>query len=495
MMLGFLAAVIPARAQTQVVQKFDGTAPATTPVFTVGDKWEVVWDSPAPLRITLLSSDGTIVAGTTGVFRGSFYQPKGGSFYLQVDGSGNGVMPPWHLAVQEVAGDASPTNSVTAAGPGMHFVPPSVQPPAASAAASTNTVASTPAPPAPAPPPPPVVNLTEDQTRAVVMIEGDNTEGTGFLVKMPDGPAVVTNLHVLASNPNVRILTNTGAQITTLGMKGASDRDLALLAIKDDHYSYLDLDANLSGDVHPGDDIITPGNSQGGEVVLDTHGTVVGVGPDRVEFTNPIYHGNSGGPVFHSKTGKVLGVVTEATKVDTSNELDKTSFGSRDSAITGSMRYFGLRLDTVPKWETYDPVEFQTETTFLDQFHAQSRRLDSYLNSSARNDAQANDADENARPSSTFYLTDDKIVKAHTDFMQQANGGDGSERLDAFRAWLFTMDNIADTNLAAIQNPNNFYSFEQQRARQELAYRQALKKELDSFNDDISRAESLGHHN
>ena len=406
-------------------------------------------------------------------------------------------MPPWDLSIVEM-GDV-PAGSPMMAGP-ENFVPPAIQPPGPSLAnpAVTNAAPSPSSAPAAAvatiaAPPAPPVSLTEDQTRAVVMIEGDQAEGTGFLVKMPDGPVVVTNLHVIAGNANIRILTNTGAQITTLGLKGATDRDLAIFPIKDANYSYLDLDTTIDKDVHPGDEVITPGNSEGGEVVLSTRGSVIAVGPQRIEFSNPIYHGNSGGPVFHSKTGKVLAVVTEAVKVENVDDLDKASFASHDSAISGEMRYFGLRLDTVPQWEAYDPARFQTETTFLEEFHQQSRRIDSYLNSSEKTDSAASKRnDDNARPDSKLYLSDDKIVKAHDAFLQQANGGDASQRLDAFRGWLFALDGIAETNVTQIQAPDNFYQFDRQRARQELSYRKALEKELDSFGDDISRAESLG---
>jgi hypothetical protein len=432
------------------------------------------------------------------MFRGSFYLPKGGTFYLQVDGVSHGPIPPWHLTVTEM-GEASAVGAAppTSVRPEGVFHAPAVLAPASSTnLAPQNIAVGNPVTPPVAPAPmstAPVVNLTEDQTRAVVMIEGDNTEGTGFLIKTAEGPCVVTNIHVIAGNPNIRILTNTGAQIAVLGLKGASDRDLAMFSIQDAHYSYLELNTDISNTVQPGDDVITPGNSEGGEVVLNTHGTVLGVGPGRIEFTNPIYHGNSGGPVFHTKSGKVIGVVTQAMKVDVTDDLDKASFASRTSAITASMRYFGLRLDTVPKWEVYDMVQFQTQTTFLEQFHQQSRRLDSYLNSSAATDTAASgNNDDNSAPDSKLYLTDDKIRKAHEEFMEHVNGADGAEKLDAFRSWLFELNSIADSNMDPIQDMNNFYTFNQQRAREEIAYRKALRKELDGFGDDVSRAESLG---
>jgi hypothetical protein len=297
---------------------------------------------------------------------------------------------------------------------------------------------------------------------------------------MADGPVVVTNLHVLADNPHVQITTNTGAVIPVLSMKGASDRDLAELAIKDDGYSYLEVAPNVSQIVQTGDAVITPGNSEGGQVVLNTSGKILGLGPERIEFDNPIYHGNSGGPVFHSKTGKVLGVVTEAVKVDVSDDLDKTSFASRNSAIGASMRYFGLRLDTVPSWVPVDASRFQVETTFLDQFDQASRALDSYLN-----------APDDDKPEDNLWRDNPNIVKANTNYFSQANGSDASTQLDALRQWLSSMYDVVNVNLDAIQDPKNFYSFDQEQARNEIAYRKALKAELDVRSDNLSQLASL----
>ena len=346
----------------------------------------------------------------------------------------------------------------------------------------------------------PAVKLTEDQARAVVLIKGDNAEGTGFMIKTPDGPAIVTNIHVIANNPNLKITTNTGALVKVLSEKGASDRDLALLAIQDAGYNYLEMAPDISQIVQPGDDVVAPGNSQGGEVMLNTAGKVLGIGPVRIEIDNPIYHGNSGGPVFHTKSGKVLGVVTEAMKVDMSNDLDKASFASRNSAISGTMRYFGLRVDTVSAWVPIDSRRFQIETTFLDQFHEQSRRLDAYLNPPKRNRNQSgyyndgnNNNDNNDDTVSKIYLGDEKIMKANNGFTQRASGSDTSQRIEALKGLLFDLQCVADLNVNQIQNANNFYSFDRERAHDELDYRKALKAELNSIGNDIERLGGLPH--
>jgi hypothetical protein len=515
--VGYLATVVSAYSDAHIVQKFSSSDTNTsTATFTVQDKWEVLWFSPSPLNLTLLSADGSVVTGVHALFRGSLYLPKGGTFYLQINSNHPEMKAPWQIVVAEVSDGAN--LNMADVGPMFgnpgdpNYAPPgSVLPPGTGAQSTTDnssgngnsfsrtsgptstppspTLAST---PAPTPPPPatpaPIVKLTDDQARAVVLIKGDNAEGTGFLIKTMTGPAVVTNIHVIANNPNLKITTNTGALVQVLSEKGASDRDMAMLAIEDKGYSYLDMAPDISSVVQPGDEVITPGNSQGGEVMLNTAGKVLGIGPERIEIDNPIYHGNSGGPVVHTKSGKVLGVVTEAMKVDMSNDLDKASFASRNSAISGSMRYFALRMDTVSGWIPIDSRTFQIETTFLDQFHEQSRRLDSYLNTSDKNSSgNTSSGDNSGGDVSKIYLNDEKIMKANNNYIQQSSGADTAQRIESLRGLLFDLQCVADINMNQIQNAGNFYAFDQERARDELDYRKALKDELTSIGNNIER--------
>ncbi len=481
------------------LQKFEGTGSQTTTSFNVGDQWEVRW-AGLGMNLSVLAADNSVVAGAVG-FRGALYVPKGGTYHLQIDYIPfPGVqMPAPHWSVEVLLMNslatqapstlpnyALPTGSGTSSSPLAAITPSNA--PAAPASPFGSPVPPTPVPPAPVPAsaPAPTVNLTGDQARAVVLIKGDNAEGTGFMIKTPAGPVVITNIHVIANNPNIKVTTSTGALVSVLSEKGASDRDLAMLTIQDAGYSYLQLAPDISTVAQPGDEVITPGNSQGGEVMLNTAGKVLGIGPQRVEIDNPIYHGNSGGPVFHTKSGKVLGVVTEAMKVDMSNDLDKASFASRNSAISGSMRYFALRLDTVPQWVPIESRRFQIETTFLDQFEDQSQRLDSFLNSSDKGSPNNTSSDD-----AKLYLTDDKIMKANNDYETEASGADTAQRIQALREMLFELESIADSNMDQISTPQNFYSFDQERAQGERDYRKALRAELDSIGNNIERLGSL----
>jgi hypothetical protein len=492
-------AVALARGQENVVEKFTGADPqTTTPAFTVKDNWELRWDAqPAYMSISVVAPDGSVVAGASALQAGSLFLAKGGTYQLKVHRDA-GKSPAWTITVVDSVAPETPP----AAGPAPPFTANYVPPPAEAAATTVaaSPPASTNAAPASAMPfevqPPadehaaPTGSLTEAQAHAVVVIKGDAAEGTGFLVHGPDGPAVITNLHVLAANPNVKILTTTGEVVTTTGLKGASDRDLALISIKDNHYSYLDLDTDIAGTVQNGDEVITPGNSEGGEVVLDTHGTVLGVGPERIEISNPIYHGNSGGPVVHLKSGRVIAVVTQALKVRPQDDLDRASFANKNSAIIATMRYFGLRVDTVPKWEAYDWPQFLDETTFISNFHDLSRCLDSLMNGAAYERAHLATGDEYGPPNSQYYQKNPKIVAAHDNFHRLSTDADQSQKLDASREMVMDLDGIAATDMDAIKRPGNFYSFDEIRVQQEIKYREALQKEIDSAGDRIS---DMGH--
>jgi S1-C subfamily serine protease len=330
---------------------------------------------------------------------------------------------------------------------------------------------------------PPAGGISADKVaQGIVIIKGDNAEGTGFLVKTANGPAVITNQHVLGNNPNLHIQTTTGVVLTPTGVKAATDRDLAMLTIADGPYTYLPLATDLSTIAHANDDVITPGNSEGGDVALTTTGQLVAIGPDRVEINNPIFHGNSGGPVFHVKSGTVIGVVTEAMTVDLSDDLDKASFTSRNSAIKSNKRYFALRIDTVPKWEDVDLRQFENETTFLDKFEEQSERLDSFLNSK-QDKSQSVDA--------KIYEQDERIMTAWQSFQTRLAGADMGGKLDALRQLSFDLGGVADRDLSTVQTQGNFYSYNQHLAHDEADYRVALKKELDDFSSDVNRISFL----
>jgi hypothetical protein len=96
-----------------------------------------------------------------------------------------------------------------------------------------------------------------------------------------------------------------------------------------------------------GDPILIPGNAEGAGVVKAIEGKVVGIGPDLIEVDAPFVKGNSGSPIIHLPTGKVLGVATYYTERKVSNGKD---------GVKTEIRRFGYRLDSVTTWE---PINWQ----------------------------------------------------------------------------------------------------------------------------------------
>ena len=116
--LFFLAGgILLAQGQDKLVATFDGPTAQTTGPFTVTDKWELRWTGASSLTITARNADGTVAFGTAATADGSLYEPKGGTFYLQLAGAPSASAPAWHVSVVEVG--PSPTASSLAV-----YVPP-----------------------------------------------------------------------------------------------------------------------------------------------------------------------------------------------------------------------------------------------------------------------------------------------------------------------------------------------------------------------------------
>ena len=93
-----------------------------------------------------------------------------------------------------------------------------------------------------------------------------------------------------------------------------------------------------------GDDVAVLGNGEGQGVINTIIGRIVGIGPDLVEVDAPFVPGNSGSPIIHLKTGKVIGVATYSV----TNQYDVTTSRKLTRPV---IRRFGYRLDGVDKWQ------------------------------------------------------------------------------------------------------------------------------------------------
>ena len=504
-----------AHADENVAQEFSGSGSTTTAIFKVQGKWEVRWNARQVVSVAVMAPDGTIVAGAAGVLRGSLFIPVEGQYYLKI--SDATVVPPPAPATNPLAAgtNAPPTSAVP---PGSTNSPPLPSPSPtpsptpepsteatiswhlqvvelgasvpANAALTVYTpffivpdVAVAPGTPPPVAPPP---TLTDRQMRALVTIRGDNATGTGFLLHSPDGNFVVTTLHLLAANPNIKISTVAGVQVNTTSLKAAADRDVAFFTVAD-HPGTIPL-ATDPNSIKAGDQVIIPDVNQRYDALAGRSGTVIGIGPQQIDFDTRLGSNAEGSPVINVKNGNVLAMVGGMKKVDISNTIAQAWPANPAPGSAGIIPYYGLRLTGIKAWENYDPDRFLSETLFLKQVHTDTRYLDSYLN--GRHHHSIEEA-ETAPHSGNYYLNNPKLRSAIETYNHFSVGADKNQRLQAARELLFDLIGIADTDVATLQDWNSPYTYDRTRAQEELAYRKALRKQLDDLSNNIVQFDDL----
>ena len=297
-------------------------------------------------------------------------------------------------------------------------------------------------------------------------VKGDRAQGAGFFLKTGTGTVVITTLDLLSNNPNLEIDTSNGNKVTVTQIRGATDRDVAMISVKD--FGYPGLEPGDPIAVQPGDSVLTVG----GNGAPDPSKGVVSVGPERIELDH--FHAMEGSPIVQATTGKVIGVVSVMAVPFSADNFNDQNFADREEQRNEANAAVALRFDNVAGWESYTWDRLQNQTMFLDIFHQHTRDLDSYLNGHH---------DEGSK----LWRNDDKIKSANSTFLQDTVGGDSSQRVEALHALLFELGVIADTDLDQIAQPANFSAFEEKRAASEMAYRQALKAQIENYGDNISR--------
>lgn len=210
-------------------------------------------------------------------------------------------------------------------------------------------------------------DLASDVLDAMVVIKGKEGSGSGFICSLNGKIYVVTNQHVISGLTNARFQTRGGITLQPVNWQVAKDVDLVIMEVVGlpADVKPLQLLTDLSKQVAQADQVTIPGNSEGHGVVTQTHGQLLAIGGQRIETDAPVYPGNSGSPIIHRKSGKVIGVLTEAERL-IFDEFTKHSFKDKKSAIKSEVRYFGYRIDTVGGWRPITASALNNERILLD---------------------------------------------------------------------------------------------------------------------------------
>jgi hypothetical protein len=312
-------------------------------------------------------------------------------------------------------------------------------------------------------------DLTPEQLSAIVTISGKAGSGTGFFCSLNGKVYVLTNQHVLAGNADATFRTQSGVSLRMEAIYGADSADLALLVPKSIPADVVpfDLLERPEMNARKDDPVLIPGNSKGDGVVTQTPGKIVAIGPQRIETDNPVYPGNSGSPLVHLQSGKVIGVLTEAELISL-NEFEKASFRSKQSAIKSEIRYFAHRADTVSKWIPMNWNYFQ-ET---DHLVAQSRdELDCLL-------AYLTDSSEKYKTFKELHEASNRAAA-----VWRSGSHSPADKFDALRRFIRDIDGLTRRAQRRLENRQFSYIHRQQVRDIEMLV-EYLRGNLDIANRD-----------
>jgi hypothetical protein len=192
---------------------------------------------------------------------------------------------------------------------------------------------------------------------SLVFVEGAGGSGSGFVCRTKDGDFLLTNQHVVSAMPSFRLTRMDQSVIPTGPMAAAIGHDIMRFVVQGAETPLIAME-NVDSEATIGDDIIVLGNTEGARVIQPLRGTLLGIGPDRVEVSAEFLPGNSGSPIIHVKTGKVLGLATY---------LMTSKFKEFTSADRRSVRRFGYRIDSVKQWQGVHWPSFQAERVSMEK--------------------------------------------------------------------------------------------------------------------------------
>lgn len=218
--------------------------------------------------------------------------------------------------------------------------------------------------------------MTNEEKSAIVAFQGSNGSATGFIALFKDKPFIFTNIHVIAGLDKITVGTFAGDELDIPGAAYlAKDHDIAIIPLKEipEGCTPITISRKIGGNALNKDEVIVCGNSEGSGTILETKGSILGFGPKLVELDCPFYQGNSGSPIFHSKTRSVIGIVSHVTIASGSSKIRDASRANNNSAVKSDVRYFGYRIDSVKDWEKAQIAALRKLDKALNDFE---RKLD-----------------------------------------------------------------------------------------------------------------------
>jgi hypothetical protein len=211
---------------------------------------------------------------------------------------------------------------------------------------------------------------------SLLFATGTAGAGSGFIASMAGGNFLVTNAHVAAEIRDAEFKSLDGAVIRGGVPSVAIGEDIFCMALPAGGKPFPVMQ-NVDQNAAIGDEVAVLGNAEGAGVIKTIIGRIVGIGPNLVEVDAPFVPGNSGSPIVHLKTGKVIGVATYTLTQD----YDLTTERKLPRPV---VRRFGYRIDSVKGWQAVNWAAFDAQAERMESIKQLTDDLTSFFQDSAQ---------------------------------------------------------------------------------------------------------------
>ena len=300
---------------------------------------------------------------------------------------------------------------------------------------------------------------------SLVFVTGAAGSGSGFIATIGSANYLVTNVHVAAGIRDAAFKTLDGTVVQGGVPSMAVGEDIFCMAMPPGGKPFQimqSVDANAA----IGDDVVVLGNAEGAGVVNTLIGKIVGIGPNLVEIDAPFVPGNSGSPIVHLKTGKVIGVATYLV----TNQYDLTTDQKLKKPV---VRRFGYRLDSVKGWQAVRWPSFNAQAARMEGIETLTNDLYDFFR----------DLDEHKGVVTPGRHTNPVIKTRIDDWLDAKSHNPSAEDADIADANFISFLKIAcQSDITAAQSQVTYDYF-----RRELADQKQTRDQMASAFQDIIR--------
>jgi hypothetical protein len=299
--------------------------------------------------------------------------------------------------------------------------------------------------------------VMQSHAGSLVVVTGSAAAGSGFIVTLGGANYLVTNAHVAAGIRDAAFKTLHGTMVQGGAASVAVGEDIFCMAMGAGGRPF-EVMQNVDANAAVGDDVVVLGNAEGEGVVNTIIGRIVGIGPNLVEIDAPFVPGNSGSPIVHLKSGKVIGVATYTV----TNQYDLTTNRRLKRPI---VRRFGYRLDSVTGWQRVNWRAFDAQAVEMENIEGLTDDLYDFFRGLAENNGRMTPGQ------TTNRIIKDLIYEWIDDTSHHASPED---KIQADQSFLSSLKVVCQSDVSTAQNQISYDYFarelaDQRQTRDEMA--------------------------